>query len=279
MNALRYKPAPRTRSAVRRSANRRRLSRTLAAGVVLTLGIGMADAFAAGTVVTSQHLTTSGAAAATYFGAADVGNSSCSVPNSAPFTCTTSGTASTVNLRPELILVDLVSSQANGTTLAASAVSGPFSNVAAVASVQYPNASDKNVLYAFTAQGTGSSGTITMTFSQKNGTANVEVIQLGNGNSVVTSSVSTGQGTTAASASTFPVTIAPSNPLDSEIVFLGTDQANKFSPTPATWTQLPGATAPTNWNSFSRPVATTSQTFTMTNTHKDWGSMALEISP
>lgn len=247
--------------------------KSLVMAVVLSAGLGSWLAFAAGLTVNSHDLTTSGAEAAVYFGATDVGNSSCTVPTSGTATCTTAGSFSTTTGRSELILVDLVGSVSTGTTL--SSISGPFSSPTAVTSTDYPASSDKNVLFALKATGNGS-GTTSVTFSANKGTANIEVVELRAGNTLVTSS--TGAGTTPKNVSTFTVAITPSNSANSEIAFLGTDGGNQFTPTPSGWTQLPSST-PTNWNSFSSPIIASSQTFTINNSKQDWGFVAMEINP
>lgn len=261
--------------AMRQRLRRRRLIPLLAG---LTAVVSITSASAGGLSLTSQDLTTSGPVSGVYFGATDVGNSSCSVPTTSPFTCTTSNAAKyvTTNGRPELVLVDLVGSQSAGTVM--SSISGPFTGATQLTSVDYPSSSDKQVLYLWTATGNGTTNTITVAFSNKNGTANVEVVQLNGGNSLVSSSLSTAGGTTGTGVSTFSVAITPHNAADSEIAFLGTDKSNSFTPTPSGWTQLPSS-APTNWNAYSSPIIASPTTFTISSSKQDWGYIAMEVSP
>jgi hypothetical protein len=217
------------------------------------------------------------------FGAKELTNGSCTSLSSD--VCSISDSNATTSGDTELILVNVVTSGETSAAATVSSLSGPFTSASQVTAEQYPatsrsSSSDENYLFAWEATGNGSSGTTSTTLanvgsSSSFGTAYIEVIQLGAGDSVVNSNV--GQGTNNGSSSTVAVAITPSSSSDSEIAFLGEDDGYSFS-TPSGWTLLPSSTQD-YWDSFSDPTIVSSQNFTVSHTGAHWGYIALEVDP
>ena len=191
--------------------------------------------------------------------------------------CSTSS-FSTTNGDTDLVLVNVVTS-GSSSTAAISSISGPFGSASLIATEQYPSAGNENYLFAYQATGNGTSAATSVAFTNVSntglGTAYIQVVQLGAGDTVVTSS--SNGGTPTGNGSTFAMTITPSSSSDSEIAMVGTSSSDTFS-TPAGWTDISG-THVADWDSFSDATIQASTTVSMSSTRDNWGYIAIEINP
>lgn len=230
---------------------------------------------------TSFAGTTTGAA----FGATDLGHTSTctsSLNNSnhtcgGPLVTTTSGSK-------ELILVNLTGSSSSSTTI--SNVSGPFSDTPALitgGSKEYAVSTSKNYVFAFVATGNGNATAqqVSVTFDNGTtlGTGFIDIVELGQGNSIVKAATGAGNNTGGSSSVTVS-NITPTSAADGEVVWLGTSGNATFAPPSGKgWTAVAStATNSGGVGSFSNAAAQAQdQTWTESNSNKDWGYVAIEV--
>ncbi len=216
--------------------------------------------------------------------ASDAGNSTTGTCDPVNGRCTTISTSITTNSgRPELIFVYVAGSGSNSGT-AISAMTGPFTSPSQYADTEFQQTSaggsKDNYLFAWTAAGSGSSGSVTVTFNSITSSATVwvDVVELGTGNTVVACS----SGCTA-SGTGMPddVLLKSAAGSEREIAFLGTADDTTFGPptTGPAFTLLAPAGGTPPYGTYDASSAESTAAFTTAAASKGWGSIGVMMSP
>lgn len=210
------------------------------------------------------------------FAATDLGNATCSLSGTdscaGPNVKTTSGAT-------ELIFVNLTGGNDDGSTTIASISSGAFSGASSVAPATEWDTSPTDYVFAYEATGAGNAtaSSVTVTFNSQttSGSVFIDVVELAQGDTVVSCSGCANHGTTTGSpAKNFPVALTVSNPNDSEVAFAADSDG---AVTPASgFSTVNTSTNPLTADDLN--VQSTA-TFSTQSSNAKWGAIALEINP
>jgi hypothetical protein len=197
--------------------------------------------------------------------------------------CTSGPSCTTASISAPAGTTLLILAQRGGsttTTDSVTSITGPFSATSSVNSVEYPLASNRDYLFAWTATANGSSGSVTVNFasgSNANPTV-IDVIKLsGNNTSTPVAQQTTGSSQTG----TATATLASPNGANGEVVLVSY-LANATLTTPAGFTALDtiqtGSNGGENYGLYFNSSAQASTSISSSSLGNGWGTIAIEIN-